>query len=277
MKLRYIRRFYSHIDETSKNIKWRHLTDTELDKSMHQPQIVANCYDEATRYALLNSVQGRAMLKRRIWIENTKSSTCPAYKILFNINGKEKAYRATFKDYWGSFNALTERYWINDHNNYARLSLGVNVAMAKMIKEFPFMKPFISKLYVLEDTSEFNKPSNAFKLFTGKSPLIIGESNFNINLLPYKEKVLELLTRLSQKNKKDYSFVAMTGAFPIRPKKLDNAKVSEKISSWHCLAIVRVCKNKQIYLKNPREKGLAKMSFDDFIKRFKGIIGLEYD
>lgn len=69
----------------------------------------------------------------------------------------------------------------------------------------------------------------------------------------------------------------MTGVFPIKTKKLDNANVPDKISSWHCLAIVRVCKNRQIYLKNPREKGLTKMSFEDFIKKFKRIFGLEYD
>ena len=88
------------------------------------------------------------MLKERLWIE--KGDTVqPAYKIKLNVNGAEEIYRSTYKDYWGPYIRLTEEYWSHDWFSYARLSLGTNIAIDKMISKHHKMKPFLSKLFFL--------------------------------------------------------------------------------------------------------------------------------
>ena len=208
MDINRLRKIYPQISKDAKNIKWRRLTNAELDRAMQQPQIVANCYDEATRYSLLSSTKGREMLKNRFWVERS-DTTRPAYKFRLNIDGKDEVYRSTYKDYWGSYIGLTQEYWNQDWASYARLSLGANIAIDKMISKHPKMKPLISRLFFLSHGCEYNKPSNAFRWFTGKEPIAIGETGLNLSLKPHKKEVAKLLDRLKLKEPDEYSFVAM--------------------------------------------------------------------
>lgn len=276
MKKNLLRNIYPKLPQNIKSVKWRRLTDEELTKSMKQPQIIANCYDEATRYALLASKKGREMFRNRIWIE--KDTYLPAYKIKMNINGKDELYRTTNNDYWGRYSHITEHYWNDNPYSYKnRLSLGINIAVNKMIEKHPFMKPIISRFYLLglggNYGCELNKPSNAFKWFTGKNPEQIGESGININLVNNKNKVLETLGRLKRKTAKDYSYVAITGPFGIKVRNINSDKT--KIDAWHCLPIIQVSKN-NVYMKNLRTNEVLKVSYDEFLKKFKGLVGLDH-
>ena len=45
MKLSKLRQIYQSLPESSKNIKWRRLSEKELDIAMREPQVISNCYD----------------------------------------------------------------------------------------------------------------------------------------------------------------------------------------------------------------------------------------
>ena len=282
MKISTLRKIYPYLSKNIKNKKWRSLTDAELERSMKEKQVIANCYDEATRYALLATEKGRDLLKKRLKIEKG-AKLDPEYKVKLNINGKEEVYRATRNDYYGKCSSI-----YNDYSETpgglksfteedSRLSLGVSTAIQKMITKHPSMKPFASRLYLKfmakNRNCEFNKPSNAFKWFTGKNPEQIGESGININLVNNKNKVLETLGRLKRKTAKDYSYVAITGPFGIKVRNINSDKT--KIDAWHCLPIIQVSKN-NVYMKNLRTNEVLKVSYDEFLKKFKGLVGLDH-
>lgn len=275
MKLSTLRKIYPYLSRQVKDKKWRPLTDAELDRSMKDKQIIANCYDEAVRYSLLASEKGRAMLKKRVMIERD-AILDPSYKVILNVNGKDEIYRATRRDYYGGHSSLYDNFSKDGRGlscfNYddSRLSLGVSIAIRKMIRRHPSMKPFLSRLHYLgiavNRACEYNKPSNALRWFTGKEPTAIGESGINLNLKGHKEEVKTILKSLGEKTPKDYSFVALTG--PLKYK---------GISGWHCLSVVGVNnKTEKISLINRRTNFVTKVSFDDFINRFKALVGIEH-
>ena len=275
MKISMLRKIYPYLNHNMKNIKWRSLTDEEISRAMSDKQIIANCFDEAARYSLLASEKGRELLKKRIKIQKDAAME-PAYKITLHINGKNKTYKALLNDYVGKHFDLYKEYSNNpfglssfDYSN-TRLSLGVNIAIRKMVKRHPLMKPLLARLYMFplikNRACEYNRPSNAFKWFTGIEPVSIGESDLKLNLKKHKDDVLELLQDLGQHNSKDYSFVAMTS----------NEKV-KGIDKWHCLPILGVNnKNKTVKVLNKRTNYKTNISFDDFVNKFKAIVGIKF-
>ena len=272
MRISLLRKIYPSLDNGMKNIKWRKLTDKELDLSMNQYQVIANCYDEAVRFSLLNTKQGREMIKSRIKIERD-AVIDPSYKTKLNIKGKEEVYRATKADYYG------KGICADIYNNYRyadgyirppRLSIGVSCAIQKMINKHPSMKPFSSKIYMLglikNRACEFNKPSNAFRWFTGKEPIAIGEKGINISLKKHKDEVKTLLQELSETSCDDYSFVAVSGY-----------KKYKDIHRWHCLPIIGINKETQeLKLLDKHDFSETDVPFDEFIKNFKAIVGVKH-
>ena len=69
MKISTLRKVYPYLYRENRNVKWRKLTDSEFETSKNQLQKIANCFDEATRYALLNSTKGKEYLRNRIRIQ----------------------------------------------------------------------------------------------------------------------------------------------------------------------------------------------------------------
>ena len=276
MKLSILRKIYPYLSSDIKSIKWRSLSDPELNQAMKDPQIIANCFDEATRYALLASEKGRELLKNRIKIQKGEN-ILPAYKLKLNVNGKDEVYKSTKIDYFSSSSDLYNDYYnisrggLNFENSKVRLSLGVNIAVCKLVKKHPSMKPFLSRLYmfpiIVNRACEYNKPSNAFKWFTGKTPISYGEEITSLSLKKHKKQVLYLLNDLGNKESKDYSFVAVTGCKKIK-----------EISSWHTLPIISVdSKNKTLKILDKRTNNMTNISFDDFINSFKSIIGIKWN
>ncbi len=276
MKISILRKIYPYLPKNQKNIKWRNLTDAELDRSMSDKQMIANCYDEATRYALLASEKGRTTLKKRFKIEKNAQFD-PAYKLKLNVNGKEEIYKATKQDYFGREFSTYKEYSPNPIGlssfNYedSRLSLGVNIAINKLISKHPSLKPIISRLYMFpiirNKNCEYNKPSNAFKWFTGKTPISYGEDIKSLTLKKYETDVLNLLKELGNKNPKEYSFVAVTGSL----------KVS-KLDKWHTMPIIGINPtNKTIQLLEKRTNTKYDITFKEFIEKFKAICGIKWD
>ncbi len=276
MKISLLRKIYPYLNHNMKNIKWRSLTDEEIFRAKNDIQVIANCFDEATRYSLWNSEKGRDILKKRIKIQKDAQMD-PAYKITLNIDGKNKTYKALLKDYMGADFDLYKEYSDNSFGlssfNYSnsKLSLGMNIAIRKMVKQHPLMKPLLARLYMFpiikNRACEYNKASNAFKWFTGQNPISIGESDLSLNLKKHKDEVISLLTDLGNHNSKEYSFVGMTS----------NKKV-KGIDKWHCLSIIGVNnKAKTVKIINKRTNYKTNISFDDFVNKFKAIVGIKWE
>ena len=276
MKISLLRKIYPYLKHNMKNIKWRSLTDEEIFRAKNDIQVIANCFDEATRYSLWNSEKGRDILKKRIKIQKDAQMD-PAYKITLNIDGKNKTYKALLKDYMGADFDLYKEYSDNSFGlssfNYSnsKLSLGMNIAIRKMVKQHPLMKPLLARLYMFpiikNRACEYNKASNAFKWFTGQNPISIGESDLSLNLKKHKDEVISLLTDLGNHNSKEYSFVGMTS----------NKKV-KGIDKWHCLSIIGVNnKAKTVKIINKRTNYKTNISFDDFVNKFKAIVGIKWE
>ena len=142
-----------------------------------------------------------------------------------------------------------------------------------MIEKYPKMKPLLSRVFCFARRCEYNRPSNAFKWFTGREPVSIGESDMTLSLKSHKKEVDKVIESLAKKDLKDYSFIAMTGPFPLIKKK---SKAPHELVSWHCYSIVGVNDAKEVSLRNPRTRNITTLSYDDFLKKFKGLVGIEY-
>lgn len=248
MKLSTLRKIYPYLSNNIKNRKWRSLTDTELNMLQQEKQVISNCYDMSVRHALLATESGRAALKSRIKIQ--KGVNNPAFRVKFNINGKDKTYTV---------------------ENNENLSLGklLTKTVSKMIQRNPSQKPLISRFgkFGANKPCEFNRPSNAIKWYTGKEALSYGEGGINLSLKPYKEKVLDLLTSLGKDNPENYSFVVLSG---FKPDKCNGGK------KMHCLTVAGVDNAKQtLDIINKRTNDVITVGFDEFINKFKGIIGIK--
>lgn len=276
MKLSKLRQIYQSLPESSKNIKWRRLSEKELDIAMCEPQVISNCYDESTRYSLLASEKGRDLIKKRLWCSESSSSDIPAYKVVLNLDGQNTAFVSRPDDYYSDFLDLTQEYnnlTKEDTPRLSNLSLGINIAIDKMIEKYPKMKPLLSRVFCFARRCEYNRPSNAFKWFTGREPVSIGESDMTLSLKSHKKEVDKVIESLAKKDSKDYSFIAMTGPFPLIKKR---SEAPHELVSWHCYSIVGVNDAKEVSLRNPRTRNITTLSYDDFLKKFKGLVGIEY-
>ena len=244
-----LRKIYPYLNKNIKNRKWRQLTDKELDSLMKEKQVISNCYDVATRYALMLTEKGREAIKNAVRISknNDGKLTC---KITFHIGDKVKTYRS-----------------VTSENH----SLGelIGSAVGKMIRCNPSQKPFISRFgrFGFHRYQEFNKLSNAFHWYTGKKPIAIGEDSLWPNLKKYKDKVIELLNKIAD-TKGESPFVVISSW---KQSKLNGQR------RWHCLPIVNIDKaKKELSIINKRTDEIIKLSFDDLINNFKAIVGISY-
>ena len=252
MKISILRKIYPYLNVNQKNIKWRSLTDEEFERSLKDYQVIANCFEDATRYALIKSDKGRELLRKRFKIQKN-ASIDPAYKIQVNVDEyKKEIYKATPLDYYGGYFKLYREYSDSpeglasfDYSD-SKLGLGINIVISKFISKHPLMKPILSRLYmfpaIVNRNCEYNKPSNAFKWFTGINPISVGENSLNLNLKKNKEDVIKILKKIGNSKSTDYSFVAVTGL-----------KRFKEISPWHTVPINSVnLSDKTIEIINKR-------------------------
>lgn len=270
MQIKYLRKLYPFIHENQKNIRWRNLTDAELDVALAEKQVVSNCYMESAKSALLSNDLGRKVLKQRIKIEN-KDSLEPAYKFKFLAGEKEEVYRVGVRDYYGRSMKLYNDYYdgvlnfLNSNIHRVNLGLSTCIAVQKLIAKHPTYKSILSRIYMFplirNYKCEFNKPSNAFKWLTGKQPRAIGEDTLSFNLKKHKDEVLDVFNNFD-KNKDCY--IVMT-----------NHKKFNGIDKWHCLSVTDVDKSAQtVDVLNKRNNKSSTFTFDDVINHCKALVGL---
>lgn len=268
----FLRKIYPYIDNGRKDIKWRRITDSELDRMTNQTQKIANCYLDSTRAVLCASEQGREILKKRIFVQ-TGNLDDPAYKFVFNVNGKDKPFRVDRNDYYSRpYYKIYDRYIeelltgkLADIFN-GMPNIAMDIAVCKMVTKYPKEKEWFLRVYrqpIYENLKcENNRPTKAFEWLTGRKPkFIIAEDGFKDKLSNHKEESIALLQKLSQLSPKNYSFIAMTG----------NQKAAT-IPKWHCMPVMFV--KDGVELKDKRTDQGYKFTYENFIDRFKSLVGI---
>lgn len=269
-----LRKIYPFMDNGRKNIKWRRITDAELDSMVNHKQKLANCYLDSTRKVLSATEIGRKFLKKRIFVQSGNLDD-PAYKFIFNVNGKEEAFRVERNDYYSKYYKIYDIY-IEEFltGKLADIFSGMpntamDIAVCKMVSKFPKEKEWFLRLYrqpIYENMKcENNRPTKAFEWLTGMKPkIVIAEDGYNDKLSNHKAETLEVLEKLSKLSPQKYSFVAMTG----------NQNVAD-IHKWHCMPVIFV--KDGVELKDKRTNQEYKFTFDKFIERFKSLVGIIWD
>lgn len=256
-------------------VHFHRLKNNDINSLRTALQEYSDCYLISSLEALSKSKEGRKILFQNIKKTNveiklkdfsddiTDSTTgtfkfnLNVFKIIFNnINDKKEAFTIGLKELNKYFNIYSKQ---KNHLVYA-----MKMAMQKLIEKHPTKKPLISRIAnPFKMKFEYNKPSNFLRMFTGKEPIVVGESDINLNLKKYKDIVFPILEKMGATPKENYSFVVGTGI-----------KGYTKTKSWHCLVIEHVNgKDKIVTVKNKRANAKQSMSFDDFLKKFKYIVG----
>ena len=232
MKISKLRRLYPSLNNCKKNVKWRQLLPEEINKILQEEQVVSNCYEESVRYSLLKSPKGLDLIRKRIKKGEKDNSSNHAYKFIFKVNSKDEAYRGDKLD------CYSDSYLYVNYSDYyldtkIRVGEAACIAISKMLSKHPEQKPFIIKLFnvlnFFSKSYEYNKPSNAFRWYTGKEPIVINEYSTDLSLEKYKEDVFQILNNF---NNQDDCFIGLT------------RKKNSKHLKWHCLSIVSVDKKK---------------------------------
>lgn len=174
-----------------------------------------------------------------------------------NANGKAKNYQITSEDLI-KYKEIKEK----QENPIVRTC---EIAMSKLIKDYPSKKAFINRVWKLffQKKFEYNFPSTFMESFTGKKPISIGEKTFTLSLKKYKQETFDLLNKMAKTPDNNYSFVVGSGL-----------SLDKNIKSFHCFTVTNVDSYKKtITIKNKRTNQETVLNYNDFIKKFKYITG----
>ena len=139
----------------------------------------------------------------------------------------------------------------------------IEIAMDRIVKEHPDVKPLVSKLINFGDDKrfEYNYPSNFLEIFTGEKPFILNERTLRMNLRKNKEEVFELFKDIDKSD--DFSIVAGTGLF-----------AKNGLTSIHCYTLEGVnSANQYLEIFDCRKQESIKLSFEQAIKALKFLTG----
>lgn len=244
-------------------------------------QEFADCYLVSAGHALTRSNNGKRILQENI---QTATEAVPRFHYTELSNSIKRQYENVL-DNWENFKITfknvynKEETYVIDAKTFNKnfkiyhkqkqqktpVLAAIEIAMNKLVNKHFFKKPLISRLHepFLNASFEYNLPSNFFRMFTGKEPIVLGEKNLNWSLNAYKDEAMELFKRMGQEKNHNYSFVAGTGF-----QKIGGAK------GWHCFVIKKVdWKNKTIHLVNKRTNRVNKLTFDEALSKLKYIVG----
>lgn len=236
--------------------------EKEIVKLRKTPQIFADCYLITTLNALSHTTKGKNVLRQNITKAATQEGT--AYKIHFpDVYSKKEDVFVTEKEIKNLL--LTDEYCnIVEHNKEENPTLkAVEVAMNKMVRKYPKLKSFLSRIWVTSvEDFEFNSPSKFMKMFTGKEPISLNEKTLLMSLNFHKKEALELLKKM-EKSKGKHNFVCGSGE-----------KAKKPFVQWHCYVIQNVnLKKDSIKIYDTRENQTLDLTFNQFIKNMKYITG----
>lgn len=226
-------------------------------------QSFADCYLISSISALARSTQGRKILQNNIHFAETplispgRFAVVDSYKILFNnVNNKRKRFIVGEKE----VDRHLDIYCMQSN----KILFAMKMAMQKVVNNNFFKKPILSRLISpFRKNFEYNKPSNFMFVFTGKKPIVVAESDFNLDLKKYKKQIIPLFKKMADNQNNDYSFVAGTGF-----------KQFGQTKDWHCVVVESVDFSKSmVSVKDKRTNEITKMKFDDFLNQFKFVVG----
>ena len=66
MRISTLKRLYPYLNNSIKKHKWRKPTNIELNNLLKEKQVISNCYDVATRHALLSTEKGKNAIQKAI-------------------------------------------------------------------------------------------------------------------------------------------------------------------------------------------------------------------
>ncbi len=234
----------------------RPISDIEIQNLRYAVQHFQDCYLVSSIGALTNTNNGRRILTENI------SRTSDGFRIRFNnVYGKVEDYFATRKE-------MDSLIYMDEYLNPVKITVphnpiikAIEVAMNKLIKKHPFKKPAICRIPSCHERFEFNKPSNFLEMFTGKKPVILNESNFNISLKSKHDEAIELFKILALHP--DNSFIAGSAM-----------GFKKGIINNHCYTITYTDnQNKQIHLFDHRFLEVLTLGYDEVIRKLKFIVG----
>ena len=232
------------------------ITSTEINNLKTAIQYFQDCYLVSSVSALARSSNGRKYLAENI------AHTKDGYRIKFNnINGKAK-------DFFVSQKETDDLVYLDKYMNPMPLTQphnpvikAIEVAMNKLLTQFPSKKPWICRFPDCNEKFEFNKPSNFLELFTGKKPMILNESSFRTSLKSKQKESIEIFDKIAQQP--DNSFVTGT-AFGFHKGLSDN----------HCYTVIKADKqSKTIEFFDHRFLDTITFTYDEAIKKLKFIVG----
>lgn len=232
------------------------ISDIELQNLRYAVQHFQDCYLVSTIGALTNTSNGRKILTENI------VHTQEGFRIRFNnVNGKTEDYFVTQKE-------MDNLVYLDDYMNAVKIKIPHNplikaleVAMNKLLKRHPFKKPLVCRIPNCHERFEFNKPSNFLEMFTGKKPIILNESNFNISLKSRHDEAIELFKAIGRHAPN--SFIGGT-----------TMGFKKGMSNNHCYTIIFADNhNKQLHLFDHRLLEIFSLSYEEAVRKLKFIAG----
>lgn len=229
------------------------ISDKEVDSFRKAEQHFSDCYIMATLDTLSKTENGRNVLKKHIEHDDKNPLLINCY--LYSHNGTKLKYSIPSTAVVNGYEKL-----YNTQKNELVRSVDISVGeYEKKYKEKPWICRFTDdfKTYTFENSL----PSHFMTMLTGVKPTVnIAETDFNIDLSTYKNKVMELFERM-EKNK-NHNLVIGTGI-----KMLDG-------SSWHVYVLKEVnLKDNTITVKNKRGNIEKTMNIETALNTFKFIVG----
>ena len=232
------------------------ITSTEINNLKTAIQYFQDCYLVSSVSALARSSNGRKFLAENI------AHTKDGYRIKFNnINGKAK-------DFFVSQKETDDLVYLDKYMNPMPLTQphnpvikAIEVAMNKLLTQFPSKKPLICRFPNCNEKFEYNKPSNFMEMFTGRKPLVINESSFRISLKSKEKESIEIFDKISDQPQN--SFVTGTAI-----------NFHKGLSDNHCYSITKTDKNaRTIEFFDHRFLEKITLTYEEAIKKLKFIVG----
>ena len=230
------------------------ISTNEIKNLKYAIQYFQDCYLVSSIGALTRSRNGMKILAENI------AHSGDDYRIKFrNINGESKDFFVTQKE---TDDLIYMDKFLNPHFlPHNPVIKAIEVAMNKLLQQYPSKKPFVCRIPNCNEEFEFNKPSNFLEMFTGKKPIKLNENSIRPTLKTKAKESTDIFDKIS--DNPDSSFVAGTAA-----------NFSKNFSNYHCYSIKKVNKNNQtVELFDHRLLGSLVITYEEAIKRLKFIVG----
>ena len=228
------------------------ISDKDIDDFEHAKQHFSDCYLMTTLETLSHTPNGRKILKKQLEYDDNNPNLINCY--LYKKDGAKVKYSVPTQQAVKGYEKLYEK---QDNEIIRAVDISVG-EYEKTYKAKPWVCRFSDnfKTYAFENSL----PSHFMKIFTGKEPRVIAETDFNFDLNGYRAEVMHLFEHMDKE--KEYSFVIATG-----PKMLDGR-------TWHVYILEDVdLENNTITVKEKRGNIPRKMSIDTALNTFKYIVG----